>query len=288
MKRIVVYIMTAFLVASSAWPCTLAMAENLTVPEAGIRTVEEAEAFAASFFSNPYVEVTYDSLECIPKCKNGYWMCTAKYEDDEHLTYTLLFNTQGKIVQYINENYPVTNLDGIRLDLLSDMIDAQMGSAIDALCDSIFSYDVRCSGIIIEKIHHDGDVVYTLLGEDFNSILNDYFVIKAGSTLSLVGFGDLRHPVVKFGQYLSGGEVIEIAKRAILNKYDLSESEYEELAVTQTEFVTSPGYFNELPIEVPFWFLAFNDGTPSPYELCIDAQTGAVLELWNHEDVAAG
>ena len=288
MKRIVAYIMMALLVASSVWPHTLANAENHTVPKTGIRTTTEAEAFASSFFSNPYVEVAYDPLKCIPIYKNGYWMCTAKDEDDEVLSYTLLFNTQGRIVQYINESYPVTSLEGVRLDLLSDMIDAQMISAIDALCDSIFPDDVWCSGVIIEKSNHDEHVVYTLLGENFNSVLNDYFVIKAGSTLSIVGFGDLRHPVVKFGQYLSGGEVIEIAKLAILNQYDLSEFEYEELAVTQTEFVTSPGYFNELPIDVPFWFLAFNDGTPSPYELCIDAQTGAVLELWNHEDVAAG
>ena len=257
-------LLVAFLALALSLPYALAQGSE------PIDTVSQAEQYAERFLSHPYVALRPDDGTLAAKEQGGTWICSLTAENGS-ANVTLRFDRSGRVLQLACDLYPVCSLDGISLAAKLDVLPRERFIQANQICDALFPGDIWCCGDIIGQT----DAHYTVVGDGFNSTLTYYFVFELDPAMRLVGFGDLRQPEVRYGSYVSRKEAERIAQEAVRKAYPGQC----ELNITQAEFVTSSGYFNEGPVSVPFWFVAINDGSLEHYELCIDAKDGAVQEL---------
>lgn len=273
MNRILKHLLIIACQAMALW---LGFPYALAQGSESIDTVYQAEQYAKRFLSHPYVALRPDDGTLAAKEQEGTWICSLTAENDS-ANVTLRFDRSGRVLQLVCDSYPVCSLDSISLATKLDALPQEQFLQANQICDSLFPGDIWCSGDIIGLTDAPDGRYYTVVGDGFNATLTYYFVLKPGPTMRLVGFGDLRQPDTRYGSYLSRKEAGCIAQDAVRKSYpDAGQC---ELKITQAEFVTSAGYFNEGPVSVPFWFIAINDGSLEHYELCIDAKDGTVQEL---------
>lgn len=266
------------------WPLFLVIALYmlcLPIPSlAGTKallTQAQARSFALGFCSGPDVALCTDKDRCSVIRQDDLWRCDITTGDAGCVS--LLFDDSGRVIQLLCDRYPAASLDGVSLASGLSSLPKEESDAINAICDRLFPGDIWCAGDVIGC----KDGTYTLVGDGFHSTLTFYFIVRFDASPRLVGFGDLRHPAGRYGPYLSRAEASHIAREAILRTCPAADGV--DLNITQAEFVTAEGYFNKDPVDTPFWFIVFNDGTPEFYEVCIDAKEGDVMELL---DVNAG
>lgn len=272
MNRILKHLLIACLVVALWLGSPYASAQG----SESIDTVYQAEQYAKRFLSHPYVALRPDDGMVVAKEQEGTWICSLTAENGS-ANVTLRFDRSGRVLRLACDSYPVCSLDGISLATNLDALPQEQFIQANQICDSLFPGDIWCSGDIIGLTDALEGQYYTVVGDGFNSTLTYYFVFQLDPAMRLVGFGDLRQPDTRYGSYLSRKEAECIAQDAVRKTYpDAGER---ELKITQAEFVTSAGYFNEGPVSVPFWFVAINDGSLEYYELCIDAKDGTVQEL---------
>ena len=266
------------------WPLFLVIAlYMLCIPTqslAGTKallTEAQARSFALGFCSVPDVALCTEK-DCFSVIRqDDLWRCDITTGDADCVS--LLFDDSGRVIQLLCDRYPAASLDDVSLASGLSSLSKEESDAINAVCDRLFPGDIWCAGDVIGC----KDGTYTLVGDSFNSTLTFYFIVRFGASPQLVGFGDLRHPAGRYGPYLSRGDASHIAREAILRTCPAADGA--DLNITQAEFVTAEGYFNKDPVDTPFWYIAFNNGTPESYEVCIDAKEGDVMELL---DVTAG
>lgn len=258
---------------SEPWPLEAQPAQNLPIPQQGIFTIQSAKEFAVSFFTSTYVSVPVEMKNIEIVQKDAAWSCTFT-----HSTFSaeLLFDCDGRILEYRNTDYQVPGLEGIHLDFLNEMIDLETMDWVHQLCDALFPSDIWCSGVIIHKVDIANQEIYVLVGEEWNSVLTTYFMIQTAPERKLLGFGDLRYEAARYGSYLSKEEAIQAAQTKIIEALNTTETN----RILQANLVTSAGYFNATPIqETPFWYIVFENNTGLSFEVLIDAKNGEVLEL---------
>lgn len=281
MNRILKPLLIAFL-AAAFW---LGSPDALAQGREPIATVSQAEQYAKRFLSHPYVALRPDDGTLAAKEQEGTWICSLTAENGS-ANVTLRFDRSGRVLQLACDAYPVCSLDGISLAAKLDALPQEQCIQANQICDSLFPGDIWCSGDIIGLTDAPDGRYYTVIGDGFNATLTYYFVLKPGPAMRLVGFGDLRRPDTRYGSYLSRKEAGRIARDAVRKAYP--DAAHCELKISQAEFVTAPGYFNEGQVSVPFWFVAINDGSLAHYELCIDAKDGTVQELLDAETCGKG